>query len=130
MRGIILSTLTALTIAVSASAEMTQETTTTTTTYTGTVSSVSPSSSTIIFKSAAASDVPMKYVYSERTSWVDATGNTVTRESVQNQPVTIYYEKQGDQLVVSKVVMQEPLPAPRVEKKTSTTTTTTTEPAE
>jgi hypothetical protein len=125
---VILSTLTALAIAVSASAEMTQETTTTT--YTGTVSSVSPSSSTIIFKSAAASDVPMKYVYSERTSWVDAAGNTVTRESVQNQPVTIYYEKQGDQLVVSKVVMQQKsVPAPRVEKKT-TITTTTTEPAE
>jgi hypothetical protein len=129
MRGVILSTLTALAIAVSASAEMTQETTTTTTTYTGTVSGVSPSSSTIILKSDAASDVPRKYVYSERTSWVDAAGNTVTRESVQNQPVTIYYEKQGDQLVVSKVVMQKILPAPRVEKKT-TTTTTTTEPAE
>jgi hypothetical protein len=128
MRRVILSTLTALAIAVSASAEMTQETTTTTT-YTGTVSSVSPSSSTIILKSDAASDVPTKYVYSERTSWVDAAGNTVTRESVRNQPVTIYYEKQGDQLVVSKVVMQKPLPAPRVEKKT-TTTTTTTEPAE
>ena len=130
MRGVILSTLTALAIAVSASAEMTQETTTTTTTYTGTVSSVSPSSSTIILKSDAGSDVPRTYVYSERTSWVDAAGNTVTRESVQNQPVTIYYEKQGDQLVVTKVIMQKPLPAPRVEKKTSTTTTTTTESAE
>jgi len=130
MRRVIVSTLTALAIAVAASAEMTQETTTTTTTYRGTVSSVSPSSSTIILKSDAASDGPTKYVYSERTSWVDAAGNTVTRESVQNQPVTIYYEKQGDQLVVSKVVMQKSLPAPRVEKKTSTTTTTTTEPAE
>ena len=129
MRRVIVSTLTALAIAVAASAEMTQETTTTTT-YSGTVSSVAPSSSTIILKSDAASDGPTKYVYSERTSWVDAAGNTVTRESVQNQPVTIYYEKQGDQLVVSKVVMQKSLPAPRVEKKTSTTTTTTTEPAE
>jgi len=128
MRRVIVSTLAALAIAVSASAEMTQETTTTTT-YSGTVSSVAPSSSTIILKSDAASDAPTKYVYSERTSWVDAAGNTVTRESVQNQPVTIYYEKQGDQLVVSKVVMQKPLSAPRVEKKT-TTTTTTTEPAE
>jgi hypothetical protein len=127
MRRVMLRTLAALAFAVSASAEMTQETTTTT--YTGTVSSVSPSSSTIIFKSDAASETPRKYVYTERTSWVDAAGNTVVRESVQNQPVTIYYEKQGDQMVVSRVVTQKPLTAPMVEKKTTTTTTTTTEPA-
>jgi hypothetical protein len=129
MRRVILTTLAALAIGVSASAEMTQETTTTTT-YTGTVSSVSPSSSTIILKSDTAPETPLKYVYTERTSWVDAAGNTVVRESVQNQPVTIYFEKQGDQMVVSRVVMQKPLTAaPMVEKKTTTTTTTTTEPA-
>ncbi len=128
MQRVMLRTLAALAIAVSAAAEMTQETTTTT--YTGTVASVSPSSSTIILKSDATSETPMKYVYTERTSWVDAAGNTVVRESVQNQPVTIYFEKQGDQLVVSRVVMQKPLTAaPMVEKKTTTTTTTTTEPA-
>ena len=55
---------------------------------------------------------------------MDANGATVSREMMKNQPVTIYTEKQGDQMVVTKVVTQKTMPAPMVEKKTTTTTTT------
>jgi len=124
MRRITLTTLGVLAVAaVSASADMTRETTTT---YSGTISDLAPSSSTIVLRTEKAQE-PTKYVYTEKTAWVDTSGNSVSRETVKNQPVTIYTEKQGDQVVVTKVVTQKS--APVVEKKT-TTTTTTTEPVE
>jgi hypothetical protein len=123
MRRILFTTLAALTVAaVSASADMTRETTTSSTTYSGTVSSLSPTSKTIILKSESAPE-PSQYVLSEKTTFVDPAGNIVSREAVQNQPVTIYTEKQGDQMVVTKVVTQKTVSAPKVEKKTTTTTT-------
>jgi len=106
--------------AVAAQADMTRETTTTT--YSGTVSSLAPSSSTIILKTEKPEE-PTKYVYTEKTAWVDSAGNSVSTETVQNQPVTVFTEKQGDQLVVTKVVTQKTISAPKVEKKTTTTTT-------
>lgn len=132
MRSLILTTVAAIGLAAaSVHADMTKETTTSTTTYSGTVSSVMPSNSTIVVKSESAPE-PSEYTYNEKTMWVDSSGNTVTREAVKNQPVTIHYEKQGDQTVVTKVVSQKtvsaPAPAPVIEKKT--TTTTTTEPGE
>ena len=66
----------------------------------------------------------MRYVFNERTVFVDPAGNMVKMETIQNQPVTVYYEKQGEQMVVTKVVTQKPIPSV-VEKKTTTTTTTT-----
>jgi hypothetical protein len=122
MRRVMLTAFAALAVAaVSASADMTKETTTT---YSGTVSSVSPSSSTIVMKSESA-PAPQQYTFTEKTTWVDSAGNTVSREAIQNQPVTIYTEKQGDQIVVTKVVSQKTMSAPAtVEKKTTTTTTT------
>ena len=124
MRRILFTTIAALAVAtVSASADMTKETTTSSssTTYTGTVSM--PSSSTIILKSESAPE-PSKYVLTEKTTFVDPAGATVSREAVQNQPVTIYTEKQGDQMVVTKVVTQKTVSAPKVERKTTTTTET------
>jgi len=143
MRRIVISTLVGLALAVSAGAQVTQETTTTTS-YSGTVSSLSPSSSTIIMKPGTSvppgtslpagtslppgTSVPpgTRYVYTEHTEWQDSSGNTVPREAVQNQPVTVYYEKQGDQMVVTKVITQktQTQPAPVIEKRTTTTTTT------
>jgi len=125
MRRMVLGTLLALplALAVSASAGMEQQTTTTTT-YSGTISDVSPSSSTIILKSEGSPQTMTKYVYNDRTVWVDPAGNTVTTETVRNQPVTVYYEKEGDQMVVTKVVTQKPLPSRIIEQKTTTTKTT------
>ena len=123
MRRIMIGTFAALALAAaSASADMTATTSSSSTTYSGTVSSLSPSNSTIVVKTESAPE-PQKYVYTEKTTWVDSAGNTVSRDAIANQPVTIYTEKQGDQLVVTKVVTQKTVSAPKVEKKTTTTTT-------
>ena len=128
MRRVILTAFAALAVAaVSASADMTKETTTTT--YSGTVSSVSPTSSTIVMKTESA-PAPQQYTYTEKTTWVDSAGNTVSRDAIQNQPVTIYTEKQGDQIVVTKVIAQKTVSAPATVEKKTTTTTTTTGPAD
>jgi hypothetical protein len=122
MQRIFSTTLAALAVAaVFASADMTTQTTTSSTTYTGTVSNLSPTSKTIILKSESAPE-PSQYVITEKTTFVDPSGVTVSREVVQNQPVTIYTEQQGDQTVVTKVVMQKSVSAPKIEKKTTTTT--------
>ena len=126
MSTAILSVVAALALTALAYAEMTSETheSTTTTTYSGTVSGVSPSSSTIIIKSESETP-PSKYIYNSETVWVDSEGNTVTMAALQNQPVTIYYEKQGEQLVVTRVVAQK-LASKIIEHKSTTTSTDTT----
>jgi len=114
MRRMFLGTLVALPLALAMSASagsagMEQRETTTTTTYSGTISDVSPSSSTIILQSDS-SPQTVKYVYNDETVWLDPAGNTVAMETVRNQPVTVYYEKEGDQTVVTKVVTHKRLP--------------------
>jgi hypothetical protein len=108
-----------LALAVSARAGEQRRETVTTTTYSGTVSEVSPSSSTIVLKSES-SPQTVTYVYNDKTAWVDSTGNQVTVEKVRHQPVTIYYQQDGDQMVVTKVVTQKPTV---IEKETTTTRT-------
>jgi hypothetical protein len=93
---------------------------TTTTTYSGTVSDVQSPSKTIVIRSEKAPE-PMRYTYNERTTWVDSAGNTVTMDSVKNQPATIHYVKEGDSMIVTRVEVQKP--AATLEKKTTTTTT-------
>ena len=92
------------------------------TTYTGTVSEIAPSSSTIVIKSES-SPQPMRYTFNEKTTFVDASGATVSQESIRNQPVTVYYTKDGDNMMVSKVVVTKSAPAAVMEKKSTTTTT-------
>jgi len=108
-----------LALAISARAAEQRQETVTTTTYSGTVSEVSPSSSTIVLKSES-SPQTVEYVYNDKTVWLDSAGNQVTVEKVRHQPVTIYYQRDGDQMVVTKVVTQKP----RVIEKETTTTRT------
>ena len=83
-----------------------EETTTEkTTTYKGTVSEVVPGSSTIVLKSDTGA--PQRYQFSEKTTFVDANGNVVSRETIQNQPVTIYTSP-SDPTIVSKVIVTRP----------------------
>ena len=106
-----------------------QSTSTTTTTNTaGTISEFSPS--TIVIKSESAPE-PIRYTYTKTTTYVDENGNPVSMETVKSGlPVTVYYVKEGDNMVASKVVVRTttaaaPAPADTsVEKKTTTTTTT------
>jgi hypothetical protein len=92
-----------------AAAEITEREVTkkTTTTYSGTVNELDPSSSTIILKSAS-SAAPVKYRYTEKTTFVDEAGNEVKFEAVRNQPVTVHYVKEGDAMVVSRVIVSRP----------------------
>jgi hypothetical protein len=82
------------------------KTTETQTTFRGTVSEFAPGSPTIIVKGDAGE--PSRYTVTKQTTFVDADGNTVTRESITNQPVTVYYSKDGDTMTVSKVVVTRP----------------------
>jgi len=38
----------------------------------------------------------------------DEAGNSVTHETIRNRPVTVYYEKDGDRLVVNRVIVTGP----------------------
>jgi hypothetical protein len=120
MRKVILMTSAALVLAVSANAEMVEKTTTTR--YSGTIAETLPSTSTIILKEDSPKTV--KYIYNDRTVWEDASGKTVRMETVRDQPATIFYEKQGDQMVVTKVITQKTEQPRVIEQRTTTTLTT------
>jgi len=72
----------------------------------------------------------MRYRYSKTTTYVDETGAPVSMETVKSGlPVTVYYTKDGDNMVASKVVVRKTVSSSSeggttVEKKSSTTTTT------
>jgi hypothetical protein len=118
----ILSAVAALALTAPAYAETISETRETTTiTKSGTVSEVSPSSSTIIVRSEGAQ--PSRYIYNSQTAWVDPEGNKISVETVRDQPVTVYYEKNGDEMVVTRVVTRKPASKIIEERKTTTTTT-------
>ena len=73
---------------------------------------------------------PVRYTYTKTTTYVDENGAPVSMETVKSGlPVTVYYTKDGDNMIASKVVVRHavtvaPVDATSVEKKTSTTTTT------
>ena len=105
-----------------------QETTTTTTA--GTISEFG--TDTIIVRSETSPD-PIRYSYSKTTTYVDEAGVPVSIETVKSGlPVTIYYTKNGDRMVATKVIVRKaavlkPIAeGPVVETKKITTTTTTT----
>ena len=103
-------------------------TTTSTTESAGTVSTIDPSAITI---QSTTSMAPTSYSYSKTTTYVDQNGNPVSVETVKSGlPVTVYYTKDGDRMIASKVVVQRTsMPdapgATSVETKKTTTTTTT-----
>jgi hypothetical protein len=78
-----------------------------TTTSSGMITEIVPSSSTIIVKSGSSAE-PMRYNFTEKTAFVDQAGKVVSRDLIRDQPVTLYFDKNGDRLVVDKVVMAEP----------------------
>jgi len=102
-------------------------TSTSTTTSMGTISEFSPD--TIVVRSTTSTE-PMRYRYSKTTTYVDETGAPVSMETVKSGlPVTVYYTKDGDNMVASKVVVRKTVSSSSeggttVEKKSSTTTTT------
>ncbi len=97
---------------------------TTETNMAGTVSAFTPGSSQIIVKTASG---PMTYNYTKKTTFVDASGNVVSYESIKaGDPTTVYYTTVDGQPVVSRVVVNRTAPATVTKTETTETTTTTT----
>ena len=102
-------------------------TTTTETTSVGTVREFGPDMITI---QTQTSPTPIRYTFTKTTTYVDENGNPVSVETVKSGlPVTVYYDRNGDQLVATKVIVKKTTTNPDgstiEQKKTSTTTTTT-----
>ena len=105
-------------------------TTTKTITSAGTISEFSPKA--IVIKTETEPN-PLSYTYTKTTTYVDETGAPVSMSIVKSGlPVTVYYTKDGDTMVASKVIVRkavEVVPStPLVVEEKKTTTTTTTSP--
>ena len=101
----------------------TTSTSTSTLDGTGTITTYSPGSDYIMFRTESSAE-PMKYYYSKDTTVVDPTGATVEMSMLKpDMPVHYTYVKEGDRMVITKVTLEKPV---SYYKKTSTTTTTTT----
>jgi hypothetical protein len=103
-----------------AQAQLERTESTTTTTYSGTVTDLTPSSSTIVVRSQS-DESPKTYTFTKKTVFLDPSGNVVSSEVVRGKPVTVYYQKEGDDMVVSKVIVSEPA-AGITERRTTTET--------
>jgi len=97
---------------------------TVTTNSAGTISEFNPD--TIVIRSEA-SAAPVRYYYTDTTTYVDENGAPVTVKTVKSGlPVTVYYTKVGDRMVASKVIVRKAVAPAAVEETTTKTTTTTT----
>jgi len=87
-------------------AATTEETTTTTTTSrSGVVSDLT--SGALVVKSPT-EPTPLSYTYSKTTTYVDEDGNPVAVQTIRSgEPVTVYYTKDVNGLVASKVVVKK-----------------------
>jgi hypothetical protein len=94
---------------------------TSTTTSTGTISTYTPGTDYITFRTSTDA-APARYYYSKDTTILDPEGKTVTWSAVRpDLPATVYYMREGDRMIVRKIVLSKPTV---VEKETTTTTTT------
>jgi len=89
----------------------------------GTVTELVPDALVVRTQEATA---PVRYTFTKTTEYVDELGNRVTRESIKTGlPVTVRYIKEGDRMIVNRVVVRKAAPPPvTIEKRTTTTTTT------
>jgi hypothetical protein len=100
--------------------------TTTSTTSTvdgaGTITTYTPGSDYISFRTETSAE-PVKYYYTKSTTIVDPEGKTVEWSMLKpDMPVKYTYVKEGDRMVISKITLTKPV---SYYEKTTTTTTTT-----
>lgn len=96
------------------------------TTSTGSFATYTPGGEYFTFRTTTGAE-PVKYYYTKETTVVDPAGHTVAWSDIRpDLPATVYYARQGDRMIVRKVVLTKP--ANVIEKKETTTTTTTTKP--
>ena len=89
----------------------------------GTITTYTPGSDYIMFRTETSPE-PVKYYYSKSTTVVDPEGRTVEMSALRpDMPVTYTYTKEGDRTVITKMTLTKPLSY--YEKKETTTTTTT-----
>src|SRR5216110_3496895 len=113
---------TSTTVTTKDAAAGTTTTETSTATSTGTISTYTPGTDYITFRTSTDA-APVRYYYSKDTTILDPEGHTVTWSAVRpDLPATVYYTNVGDRVVVRKVVLSQP--ATVYEKKETTTTTT------
>jgi hypothetical protein len=88
----------------------------------GMITTYTPGSDYISFRTETSS-APVKYYYTKSTTVVDSEGKTVEWSMLKpDMPVKYTYVKDGDRMVVSKITLQKPI---STYEKTTTTTTTT-----
>jgi hypothetical protein len=88
----------------------------------GTITTYTPGSDYISFRTETSS-TPVKYYYTKNTTIVDPEGKTVEWSMLKpDMPVRYTYVKDGDRMVISKITLQKPV---SYYEKTTTTTTTT-----
>ena len=93
---------------------------------TGTITTYTPGSDYISFRTETSS-APVKYYYTKSTTIVDPEGKTVEWSMLKpDMPVRYTYVKEGDRMVISKITLTKPVST--YEKETTTTTTTTKKP--
>jgi hypothetical protein len=99
----------------------TSESTTTTTSSAGTITAYTPGSDYITFRTTTEA-APVKYYYTKETTILDPAGRTVTWSDIRpDLPATVYYVREGDRMIVRRIVLSKPV---KVERETTTTTTT------
>jgi hypothetical protein len=98
---------------------------TSTTNATGTISTYTPGTDYITFRTST-DTAPVRYYYTKDTTILDPEGRVVTWSAVRpDLPATVYYMRDGDRMIVRKIVLSKPAV---IEKKETTTTTTTERP--
>src|SRR5213596_779747 len=113
---------TSTTVTTKDAATGTAVTETSTTTATGTISTYTPGTDYITFRTST-DTAPVRYYYTKDTTILDPEGHTVTWSAVRpDLPATVYYTRDGERMVVRKVVLSQP--AAVYEKRETTTTTT------
>ncbi len=112
---------TSTTVTTKDAAAGTTTTETSTATSTGTISTYTPGTDYITFRTSTDA-APVRYYYSKDTTILDPEGHTVTWSAVRpDLPATVYYTRDGERMVVRKIVLSKPTVT---EKETTTTTTT------
>ena len=112
---------TSTTVTTKDAAAGTTTTETSTATSTGTISTYTPGTDYITFRTSTDA-APVRYYYSKDTTILDPEGQTVTWSAVRpDLPATVYYTRDGERMVVRKIVLTKPTVT---EKETTTTTTT------
>src|SRR6266446_8153697 len=113
---------TSTTVTTKDAATGTAVTETSTTNASGTITTYTPGTDYITFR-AGTTGAPVRYYYTKDTTILDPQGQTVTWSAVRpDLPATVYYVREGDRMIVRRIVLTKP--AAVYEKKETTTTTT------